>query len=99
MAETIEELTFDYEDEGQLVRKQINKAVLSKGAWATVMFQFQELDKKTGEYREPKVAIVRFKKANGVYRKQSSFNVSSAKQAHQIMSILSEWYGEPPAED
>ena len=31
MAETLEELTYDYEDEGTLVRKQIDKVVLTKG--------------------------------------------------------------------
>ena len=41
MAETLEELTYDYEDEGTLVRKEIDRAVLTKGSWATVMFLFQ----------------------------------------------------------
>jgi hypothetical protein len=92
MAETIDELTYDYEDEGRLVRKELGRAVLSKGAWATVMFLFQELDRQTEQFREPKVAIVRFKKWNGVYRKQSSFNISSAKQARQVIDVLEKWY-------
>ena len=93
MAETIEELTFNYEDEGRLVRKEIDRAVLSKGAWATLMFLYQELDRQTEQYREPKIAIVRFKKWNGVYRKQSSFNISSRKQAQQILEVIEKWYG------
>jgi len=94
MAQTVDELTFNYEDDGQLVRKEIKKAVLSKGAWATLMFMYQELDRKSGEYRPPKVSIVRFKKASGVYRKQSSFNISNEKQARQIVEIIEQWYGE-----
>jgi hypothetical protein len=93
MAETIDELTYNYEEEGRLVRKEINRAVLSKGAWATVMFLYQELDRQTEQYRDPKAAIVRFKKWNGVYRKQSSFNISSRKQAQQVMEVLERWYG------
>jgi hypothetical protein len=93
MAETIEELTFNYEDEGRLVRKEIDRAVLSKGAWATLMFLYQELDRQTEQYREPKIAIVRFKKWNGIYRKQSSFNISSRKQAQQILEVIEKWYG------
>jgi hypothetical protein len=93
MAETIDELTFNYEDEGRLVRKEIDRAVLSKGAWATLMFLYQELDRQTEQYREPKIAIVRFKKWNGVYRKQSSFNISSRKQAQQILEVIERWYG------
>ena len=93
MAESIDEVTYDYEEEGRLVRKEIDRAVLSKGAWATVMFLYQELDRQTEQYREPKAAIVRFKKWNGVYRKQSSFNISSRKQAQQVMEVLERWYG------
>lgn len=92
MAETLDELTYDYEDEGVLVRKQLDKAVLTKGAWATLMFLYQELDKKTAKFRAPKIAIVRFKKFKGAYRKQSSFNVSSEKQARQITEIFEGWY-------
>ncbi len=92
MAETIDEITYDYEEDGKLVRKQIDKNVLSKGAWSTIMFLFQEIDRKTDQWRAPKVAIVRYKKFNGVFRKQSSFNISSEKQARQIMSVLEDWY-------
>jgi hypothetical protein len=92
MAETLDELTYDYEDEGVLVRKQLDKAVLTKGSWATLMFLYQELDKTSGKFRAPKIAIVRFKKFHGSYRKQSSFNVSSEKQARQITEVFEGWY-------
>jgi hypothetical protein len=92
MAETIEELTYNYEDEGTLVRKELDKVVLTRGSWATVMFLYQELDKASGKFRAPKIAIVRFKKFRGAYRKQSSFNVSSEKQARQITGVFEGWY-------
>ena len=92
MAETLEELTYDYEDEGTLVRKEIDRAILTKGSWATVMFLFQELDRAKGKFRAPKMAIVRFKKSKGSYRKQSSFNISNEKQARQIVEVFERWY-------
>jgi hypothetical protein len=92
MAETLDELTYDYEDQGVLVRKQLAKEVLTKGTWATMMFLYQELDKTKNIMRSPKMAIVRFKKFKGAYRKQSSFNVSSEKQARQITEIFEKWY-------
>ncbi len=92
MAETLEELTYDYEDEGTLVRKELDRAVLSKGSWATMMFLFQELDRAKGKFRAPKMAIVRFKKSKGSYRKQSSFNISNEKQARQIAEVFEQWY-------
>ena len=94
MAETIEEVSYNYEDEGKLVRKEMKKEILTKGAWATVMFLYQELDRKTEQWGPPKVSIVRFKKSGGVYRKQSSFNISSEKQARQIVEVIEKWYAE-----
>ena len=94
MAETIDEVSYNYEDEGKLVRREMKKEVLTKGAWATVMFLYQELDRKTESWGPPKVSIVRFKKSGGVYRKQSSFNISSEKQARQIVEVIEKWYAE-----
>jgi hypothetical protein len=92
MAETLDELSYDYEEEGVLVRKELDRVVLTKGGWATMMFLFQELDRKSSKFRAPKMAIVRFKKSRGVYRKQSSFNISSEKQARQIAEVFERWY-------
>src|SRR6476469_10940648 len=92
MAETLEELTYDYEEDGTLVRKELDRVVLTKGGWATMMFLFQELDRAKGKFRAPKMAIVRFKKSKGSYRKQSSFNISNEKQARQITEVLEGWY-------
>ena len=92
MAETIEEVTYDWEDEGKLVRRELKKEVLTKGAWATVMFLYEEMDRKSEKWGEPKIAIVRFKKSGGQYRKQSSFNISSRKQAQQIVDLIGKWY-------
>ena len=97
MAETIDELSYNYEDEGTLVRKELDKVVLTKGSWATIMFLYQELDKASGKFRAPKIAIVRFKKFRGAYRKQSSFNVSSEKQARQITDVFEKWYAKMEA--
>ena len=92
MAETLDELTYNYEEDGTLVRKELDRVVLTKGGWVTMMFLFQELDRKNGQFRAPKMAIVRFKKSRGSYRKQSSFNISNEKQARQIAAVFEEWY-------
>src|SRR3954464_7515031 len=92
MAETPEELTWDYEDEGVLVRTQIYMVILTKGSWVTAMFLFQELARQKGKFRPPKMAIVRFKKSKGTYRKQSSFNISNEKQTGQINEVFERWY-------
>jgi hypothetical protein len=92
MADTLSELSYDYEEDGQLVRKEIDRAVLTRGGWVTMMFLFQELDPGSGSFRAPKMAIVRFKKSRGSYRKHSSFNISSEKQARQMTATFDRWY-------
>jgi hypothetical protein len=94
MSETIEELTVNYEEDGTLVRKELKKEILTKGAWSTIMFMYQDMDNKTGDYKDPKAMIVRFRKLKGEYRKQSNFNISSKKQAMQISDVLQGWFGE-----
>lgn len=91
MSEALDELTFDYEDDGVLVRKQLDRVVLShKGGWATVMFLYQERDPQ-GAYRAPKAALVRFQKVRDAYRKHSMLTLSSAEQARQVADVLARW--------
>ena len=93
MAQTVDELSFEYRDEeGQLLRRELDKVVLSKGAWATIMYLYQDLDRASKTYKAPKVAIVRYRKSRGVYRKQTSFNISSERQGRMIMEVLERWY-------
>lgn len=93
MSEAIDQVTVNWEEEGELKVKELKKHVLSKGAWATVMFLYQEMDPKTKEYREPKIGIRRYKKRAEQYIPQSKFNISSAAQGKEIARIITEWYG------
>lgn len=95
MAETIDEITLDWSDEnGQQVVKQLKKEVLTTGAWSTIMFLYQELDKKAGEFGPKKIRVVRYQKRGGKFIPQSKFNISSAKQAKQVASIIQGWLPE-----
>ena len=91
MSETIEGITIDWEEDGILVCKELDKSVLSKGAWTTIVFRYQQWDKKKEEYGPDRFTIRRFRKMNGVYKYQSKFNISSADQAKKIISALEGW--------
>ena len=82
-----------YQDDRNVI-KELEKVVLTRGNWTTIMYLFQELNKKTNEYEAPKVSIRRYQKRGGVYKQQSKFNISSAKQGRQIASILTQWFPE-----
>ena len=92
MASTIDEITVDYTDEnGQQIIRQIDKKVLSKGAWTTIMFLYAEWDRRNSKWSAPKARIDRFQKKNGEYRSQSKVKFTSAKQAQQIIETLQGW--------
>ena len=92
MAGTAEELTANYEEDGVLVVKEIAKEVLTKGAWATLMFLHQDLNRKKGEYGPPKITIRRYQRRDGVYMPRSKFTISSEHQARQVAAKIAEWF-------
>ena len=94
MSSTIEELTINYEEGGHLVVKELDKEVLSKGAWTTIIFRYQQWDNKKDDYGPEKYMIRRYRKMNGEYRAQSKFNISSPDQARKIIATLSKWVEE-----
>ncbi len=93
MAETVEELTVAYEENGVETVKQLDKKVLTKGAWATIMYRYQEWNAAKNQYSEDKFTIRRYRKLNGEYKQNSKFNISSVDQAKDIIAILTEWTG------
>lgn len=88
---TIEDLSVSYYEEGIETVKQLAKEVLTKGAWATIMYMYQDWDKKSQNYGPTKVTIRRYQKKNGIYKQRSKFNISSIDQAKQIITILNNW--------
>lgn len=93
MAATIDEITVDYTDEtGKQVVRQIDKQVLNRGAWTTILFLYSEWDKKTDDWGPPKARIERYQKRNDEYRSQSRFKFTSFKQMKQIMDVFETWF-------
>jgi hypothetical protein len=91
MSETVEDLTIEYEEDGVVTVKELDKKVLTKGAWATLIFKFQNWDRKKEEYGKAAFTIRRYQKRNGAYQQRSKFNISSEDQARQIIEALSGW--------
>jgi hypothetical protein len=86
-----DELSIDFEEDGKVVRKGIKKEVLSKGAWVTVAYLFQDLNRKKEIWGPPKCSITRYKKAKGIYQFQKEFTLSSAVQAKQFVDAVQKW--------
>ena len=87
----IDEITINYEEDGLLLVKELDKEVLTKGLWTTMLFRYQEYDRKKQDYGPLKYSIRRYQKRDDQYVPKSKFNISSAKQAEKIIEILSKW--------
>ncbi len=94
MSANIDDLTITYEEEGVVLVKELDKAILSKGAWTTIIFHYQNWDRTKEEYGKDMFTIRRFQKRQGEYIPKSKFNISSAAQAQKIIAALQLWIGE-----
>ena len=91
MASDVDELTIKYEEDGIVIVKELDKIVLSKGAWSTVIFRYQDWDRRKEEYGPERYTIRRYRKLKGEYIQQSKFNISSMDQANKIVEALTQW--------
>lgn len=91
MSEKAEDLTVNYTEAGQQLVEELDKQILSKGGWTTILFRYREWDPKRDAFSDDKFTIRRYQKRGGEYRQQSKFNISSRDQARQIIETLERW--------
>ena len=91
MAVDINEISINYKEDDILIVKELAKEVLTKGAWTTIMFKYQEWNRTKEEYGDDRYTIRRYRKMNNEYKQQSKFNISNKKQAQMIIDILKQW--------
>jgi len=91
MAETIDEITINYEEDGIQVVKELDKEILTRGAWSTIIFKYQQWEKGKNKYSDDRYTIRRYRKMKGIYSQQSKFNISGRDQAAKLAAILKRW--------
>ncbi|UCE88457.1 MAG: hypothetical protein JSW10_08900 [Pseudomonadota bacterium] len=91
MASTVDELTVNYSEDGVQLVKELDKAVLTKGAWSTIIYRYQDWDRQKEAYGPDKFTIRRYQKRNDQYWQKSKFNISSKDQAQKLIDVLQEW--------
>jgi hypothetical protein len=94
MASNVNDLTITYEEDGVQIIKQLDKQILSKGSWATIIYKYQQWDNNKNAYGADRFTIRRYRKVNDEYRQQAKFNISSADQARKIIAALENWLKE-----
>ncbi len=91
MATTPDELTVSYKDGDQETVKELAKKILTKGAWTTIIYKYQDWNHTKQEYGPDKFTIRRYQKRDGEYQQKSKFNISSKDQAIKIIDALNAW--------
>ncbi len=94
MAESIDELTVSYTDGGIETVQELDKVILTRGAWTTILFRYRDWDRAKEEYGPEKYSIRRYQKRSGQYQQQSKFNISSRAQAQTLIATLQHWIDE-----
>lgn len=91
MAESVDELTVTYEEDGIETVRELDKEILTRGAWSTIIFRYQDWNRAKGEYGPDKYSIRRYQKRGGQYQQKSKFNISSREQAERVIAALQKW--------
>ncbi len=94
MSSDVNDISIQYEEDGQVLVKELDKDILTKGAWATILFRYQNWSRAKSEFGKEMFTIRRYQKRNGEYLPKSKFNISSAEQAKKIIATLEKWVNE-----
>ena len=93
MAETIDEITINFIDQETAVQvvKELEKEILTRGAWTTIIFRYQQWEPAKEAYSPDHYTIRRYQKKDGSYSQKSKFNISNKEQAGKLAEILLRW--------
>ena len=75
MAETVEELTTKYHESNGITVTELGKEILTGDGWTTVIFSYQDADRKMYYFDSGEYTICRYKKLNSETISCSKFNV------------------------
>jgi hypothetical protein len=95
MTDKLDDLTVAYTEGGIETVQELDKAILSRGGWTTILFRYREWESAKGAYGPDKYSIRRYQKRGGEFRQQSKFNISSRAQAQALIAALQRWLNEP----
>ncbi|MCK5832981.1 hypothetical protein KAH81_04835 [bacterium] len=91
MAEKIDDLTIRYEEDDVVIVDELDKVILSRAAWCTIVFRYRQWNRTKSEYSDDRYSIRRYRKVKDQYMQQSKFNISSASQANKLIDALTKW--------
>jgi hypothetical protein len=85
----LDEVQYDLEIDGEQVRRQLARRVWERAGWATIAVAFSERDPK-GEWKPPKLALLRFRRIHEVWKKQAAITIAG-DDALALIDTVGEW--------
>lgn len=85
----LDEVQYDLEVDGEHVRRQLARKIWEDRGWATVAVAFQERE-AGGEWKPPKVALLRFRRMHEMWKKQAGITLS-LDDARALAATIAGW--------
>jgi len=92
----LDEVTYDLEVDGEPVRRTLQRRVWERRGWATVALVYEERD-AAGAWKPAKLALIRFQRAHGAWKKHAAITLAGAEAA-QLADAIGAWRAELSAE-
>jgi|SRR5882757_3694048 len=85
----LDDVTYDLEVDGELVRRTLHRRVWERGAWATVAIAFQERA-PDGTWKPAKLAVLRLQRTRGAWKKRAAITLRG-EEAVALGETLAGW--------
>ena len=85
----LDEVTYDLEVDGELVRRTLHRRVWHRGAWATVAIAFEERG-PDAVWKPAKLALIRLQRVRDAWKKHAAITLRGS-DAVSLAETLSEW--------
>jgi len=88
----LDDVTYDLEADGELVRRTLQRRVWERRGWATVVLAYEERD-PAGAWKPAKLALIRLQKVRGAWKKHAAITLAGA-EAVALGEAIASWRGE-----
>lgn len=85
----LDEVTYDLEVDGELVRRTLHRRVWERRGWATVAIAYEERG-ADGAWKPAKLALIRLQRARGAWKKHASITLAGA-EAIDLAEAIGAW--------
>ncbi|MBS1120928.1 MAG: hypothetical protein H6Q90_3156 [Deltaproteobacteria bacterium] len=85
----LEDVQYDLEIDGELVRRTLHRKVWERRGWATVAIVFEERDRQGG-WKPAKLALIRLQRVHEAWKKHAAITLAGA-DARSLGETIQGW--------